>query len=129
MVDNKRSSEHGSNSAPVESFEQAVYRVTRQIPRGKVVSYGEVARMAGYPGYARHVSKAFNQAPKDLELPWHRVINAQGKISFPVEHDNYQTQKQRLQDEGVTVIGNKISLQQFGWDGVESVMAAEQFFR
>jgi methylated-DNA-protein-cysteine methyltransferase-like protein len=64
------------------------------------------------------VSGALGQAPKNKPVPWHRVINAQGKISIPRESRWYQRQKDLLQEEGVVIIKGKIDLQRFGWSGV-----------
>jgi methylated-DNA-protein-cysteine methyltransferase related protein len=80
---------------------QRVWDVIEGIPPGCVLNYGEVARLAGYPGKARMVGMALGRAPKKRKLPWHRVVNAQGRISFPVDSDRYQTQRRLLEAEGV----------------------------
>ena len=97
---------------------RSVWQVVLGIPRGHVLTYGEVARLAGMSRAARRVSLAMRRAPKDLDLPWHRVVNAQGKISFPEDSTGYQRQKDRLQSEGVVILKGKIDLQRFGWKGV-----------
>lgn len=95
-----------------------VWQVVQGIPRGCVLSYGEVARLAGSGGSARRVSQALRRAPRTLKLPWHRVINAQGRISFPLDSEGYQQQKTLLEKEGVAFIDGKINLQRFGYAGV-----------
>jgi methylated-DNA-protein-cysteine methyltransferase-like protein len=95
-----------------------VWRVVQDIPRGCVLSYGEVARLAGSGGSARRVSQALRRAPRALRLPWHRVINAQGMISFPAGSEAYRQQKSLLEKEGVVFIGGKTDLQRFGYAGL-----------
>lgn len=95
----------------------SVCQVIQGIPRGHVLTYGEVARLAGPGGSARRVSMAMRYAPKDVKLPWHRVINAQGKISFPPDHPHYLQQKKRLEDEGVRFKNDLIDLERFGYQG------------
>jgi methylated-DNA-protein-cysteine methyltransferase-like protein len=90
-----------------KTFREAVWDVVAGIPAGYVLTYGQVAALAGLPN-----------APKHKPVPWHRVINAQGKISIPKESRWYQRQKDLLQEEGVVIIKGKIDLQQFGWSGV-----------
>lgn len=71
------------------------------IPRGHVDSYGGVARRAGFPGCARLVAHALKTAPADLDLPWHRVVNASGRISFPSGSRQHALQRRLLAAEGV----------------------------
>ncbi|WED20860.1 MGMT family protein [Vibrio sp. JC009] len=98
----------------MEDFLPQIYAVIHQIPYGKVTSYGEIARLAGYPGYARHVGKALGKLPEDTMLPWHRVLNSQGKISLT--GDSFIRQKERLESEGVGVNSNgKVSLKLYKW--------------
>lgn len=88
------------------------------IPEGHVLTYGEVARLSGRPKGARHVSQAIRLAPKKLKLPWHRVINAQGKIAMPEDSSGFRMQKDRLESEGVVFLNGQIDLKQFGYEGV-----------
>ncbi len=76
----------------------------RRIPRGKVSTYGEVARAAGFPGAARQVVWALHGASRGL--PWHRVVGAGGKISLPGE--NGLEQRFRLEAEGVVFHGSRV---------------------
>jgi methylated-DNA-protein-cysteine methyltransferase-like protein len=95
----------------------AVWQVVQDIPHGCVLTYGDVARLAGTGGSARRVSQALRQAPRGMKLPWHRVINSQGRISFPVESTGYQQQRSRLEKEGVVFLNGRTDLQQFGYAG------------
>jgi len=94
-----------------------VWKVVSEIPSGHVLTYGEVARLAGLPRAARRVSQALRRAPRDMELPWHRVINSQGKISIPEGSNGWKMQKDRLEDEGVVFLKGKVDLEQYGFRG------------
>ena len=94
-----------------------VWKVVSEIPLGHVLTYGEVARLAGLPRAARRVSQALRRAPRDMELPWHRVINSQGKISIPEGSSGWKMQKDRLENEGVVFLKGKVNLVQFGYRG------------
>jgi methylated-DNA-protein-cysteine methyltransferase-like protein len=94
-----------------------VWKVVSEIPSGHVLTYGEVARLAGLPRAARRVSQALRRAPRDMELPWHRVINSQGKISFPEDSSGWKRQKDKLEDEGIVFLKGKVNLDQFGYRG------------
>jgi methylated-DNA-protein-cysteine methyltransferase-like protein len=87
--------------------------VVAGIPAGSVLNYGEVARLAGLKGRARLVGRALGRAPKQMALPWHRVVNAQGMISFKPGSRPHAMQLKRLQDEGVEFVDGKIDLGRF----------------
>lgn len=98
-------------------FEAAmVWQVVAKIPYGRVATYGQVARLAGWPGYARQVGMALKGLPVDSGLPWHRVINARGRISLPSHSAGANRQAARLQAEGVLVNQGRISLKRFQWE-------------
>ncbi|EPZ8236529.1 DNA base-flipping protein [Vibrio fluvialis] len=98
----------------MDQFLAQIFAVIHQIPHGKVSTYGEIARMAGYPGYARHVGKALGNLPKDSKLPWFRVINSKGEISLT--GPDWDRQRERLVAEGITVSSQgKISLRIYKW--------------
>ncbi len=91
----------------------ALYLVVDQIPVGRVTTYGSVARLAGKPNGARWVGHTLAKLPNNSKLPWHRVINSQGKISLP--GDLGAVQCERLMAEGVVVKDRRVNLSQFGW--------------
>lgn len=98
----------------MDQFKIQIFAVIHQIPHGKVATYGQIAKMAGYPGYARHVGKALGNLPSGSTLPWFRVINSKGEISL--KGDDFLRQKSLLTEEGVVFsVKGKISLRQFGW--------------
>ena len=100
---------------PALNNKEKIWQVVHQIPKGKVSSYGQVARLAGLPGYARYVGHVMKNLPNGTKLPWHRVANSQGRLSFPQDSREYQTQKRRLEDEGIVFVNGRFSLQEFGW--------------
>ncbi len=109
----------GSPGAQAVSLYQCFYEVVRRIPPGRVATYGQVARLAGYPGYARQVGYAlFRLQGQETDIPWHRVINAQGRISYSPFRLGYdELQKVLLQAEGIPFdAAGRVDLQQFGWD-------------
>ena len=98
---------------------QKIWQAVQKIPEGYVVSYGQIADLAGLPGKARLAGKALGNVPKDgwrgQAVPWHRVINSQGKISLPIGSQGYQNQRELLLSEGINVIGNKIKMSEYQW--------------
>ena len=84
------------------SFSERVIRVLKRVPRGKVVTYGQVAAMAGNPRGARQVVRILNTHSEKERLPWQRVINREGKIALP-RAGGFELQKKLLQVEGVRV--------------------------
>ncbi|GGQ06543.1 MGMT family protein [Shewanella litoralis] len=94
---------------------ERIWFIVNLIPHGSVLPYGIVADLAGLPGRARYVSRALKLAPEHLLLPWHRVINSQGKISFAKDTEPFRTQQELLRLEGITVNAGKISLSQYQW--------------
>ncbi|MGB5487911.1 MAG: MGMT family protein [Lysobacterales bacterium] len=99
------------------NWHQSVWKVVSEIPSGHVLTYGEVARLSGMPRAARRVSQALRRAPRGLNVPWHRVINSQGKISFPEDSSGWIKQKNKLEEEGVVFLEGKVNLDQFGYRG------------
>ena len=94
-----------------------VWYLLSRIPRGRVVTYGQLADMAGARGYARVVGNILKQLPAGTELPWHRVINSKGQLSFPPESARYHEQKKRLEAEGVRILNGKINFSVYCWQG------------
>ena len=98
---------------------QQIWQTVQAIPFGKVACYGQIADLAGLPGRARMVGRALGYVPENgyqgQPVPWYRVINSQGKISFPLGSEYFQKQRDLLQDEQVVVIGARIKLKEFQW--------------
>ncbi|WP_317930639.1 MGMT family protein [Halioxenophilus sp. WMMB6] len=91
----------------------ALYLVLSQIPVGRVTTYGDLAKLIGLANGARWVGRTLGQLPQESQLPWHRVINSQGRISLPDERGQYQ--KGLLQAEGIVFTGERTSLARYRW--------------
>ena len=102
-------------AAAIESVPEMILAAVRRIPRGRVCTYGNVAEVAGLPRRARLVGTVLRQTPAGRGLPWYRVINAGGRISFPVGSDAYARQRHKLEAEGVVFVGGRVDLRRYGW--------------
>lgn len=91
-------------------------RVIGSIPPGRVASYGEIAQRAGLPGRARLVGRVLGDTPPGVELPWHRVLRADGRLAFPPGSRAFGEQVRRLAAEGVLVIHGRVDLARHGWE-------------
>jgi methylated-DNA-protein-cysteine methyltransferase-like protein len=101
-------------AAPAESYRR-IYAVVRRIPRGRVATYGQVALLAGLPRAARQVGYALHALSGSSTVPWHRVINASGRISLPPGAGGVE-QRLRLVADGVAVDqGGAVSLARHQW--------------
>ncbi len=101
---------------PASRYER-IYAVIRRIPKGRVASYGQIADLAGLPGHARQVGYALYALREGSTVPWHRVVNAQGRISLGrVIPEGDVEQRIRLEIEGVAFDADgKIALGRFQW--------------
>jgi len=97
---------------------QAILRRVAEIPAGKVATYTQIAWLAGLPGRARLVGRVLGE-PHGLDVPWHRVINAQGKLSLPINSEPYLEQRRRLREEGVLFKGERIDLRRYQWRSLD----------
>lgn len=106
--------------ADVGTYER-IYGVVRGIPKGRVATYGQVARLAGMPGHARQVGYALHALSENSGVPWHRVVNARGGVSKRAEPGYERIQRELLEAEGVRFDGRgRLSLARYGWGGVLS---------
>ena len=98
-------------------FHQKVYDAVRQVPPGRVTTYGDVGTYLGSPTVARHVGWALaSLVDSNSSVPWHRVINAQGRISFKGQSYRAALQRQLLEQDGVTFSdSDRIDLNQYRW--------------
>ena len=94
---------------------EMIWQVVATIPHGRVASYGQIARLCGFPRHARYVGATLKQLPEDSELPWHRVINAKGEVAFRADSEQRRRQIERLRAEGIAVSDGRVSLPEFGW--------------
>lgn len=96
---------------------ERIYSVVVRIPRGRVATYGQVARLAGLGVHARLVGYALNALDEESRIPWHRVVNARGRISPRADGSPMSTvQRLRLERERVRFdAAERISLERFRW--------------
>ena len=93
-----------------------IWQVVAAIPKGKVSTYGEIAQKAGMFGAARRVGMALKVLPVNTRIPWHRVVNAQGRISLPEGSAAHAIQRDRLESEEIQFKANgSINLDRFRW--------------
>lgn len=96
----------------MHEFFQEVYEITRQIPRGKVLTYGQIAVLAGRPRHARWVGRALAQVPAGKKLPCHRVVNSAGQTA-----PGWTEQRELLEKEGVTFRANgRVDMKKHLWE-------------
>lgn len=107
--------------APEDAMER-IWHVVAAIPRGRVESYGGVARRAGLPRHARLVVRALKAAPGELDLPWHRVVNASGRIGFPAGSKSHLLQRRLLELEGVQFRGAVVVRQAREHDDLDELL-------
>jgi methylated-DNA-protein-cysteine methyltransferase related protein len=106
-----------------------IYRVVACIPSGTIATYGQVADLAGLGGKARLVGYALFRIPIPADVPWHRVINAQGEISYSLTREGGDyLQRSLLEDEGIVFTKQgKIDLNTYRWrpTGLEAELGVE----
>jgi methylated-DNA-protein-cysteine methyltransferase-like protein len=107
------------------SFYRKVYAIVRQIPRGKVTSYGRIAEMLGHHGAARQVGYAMSALkhrvgdPKYQDIPWQRVVNHEGRIVIKGSGEGRLYQAELLQEEGVELSKDlKVNMDSHLWEGL-----------
>jgi methylated-DNA-protein-cysteine methyltransferase-like protein len=91
-----------------------IYAAVATIPAGRVASYGAIAARAGLPRRARMVGHALAATPDGMELPWLRVLRADGRIALPPRSAAYREQCRRLRAEGVEVHKGRVAMGAFG---------------
>jgi methylated-DNA-protein-cysteine methyltransferase-like protein len=106
-------------TAPAQGDEAvaAIYAVIRRIPKGWVATYGQVAAMAGLPRRARLVGTVLQNLDPKAKIPWHRVVNAKGEVSFSVSRNGSDALQQRLSKKEAVEFdaSNRIDLKRFRW--------------
>lgn len=101
---------------PTTKTHALILAVVRRIPRGRVSTYGQVAQVAGLGAQPRLVGYALAALPEGSSVPWHRVVNAQGRISARAEPGADRLQRARLEREGVRFDpGGRLDLERLRW--------------
>lgn len=104
---------------PAESkgLYERIYDVVRSVPTGRVASYGQIAAIVGRCT-PRSVGFAMASIPAGSDVPWHRIINGKGEISFPTGSEGHEVQRALLEAEGVAFDERgRVDLKRFGWRG------------
>lgn len=101
---------------------ERIWKAVAEIPYGQVASYGGIARRAGLPRRARLVGHALKVAPTDLKLPWHRVLNAQGRISLPAGSKAHRMQRRLLEEEGVVFRNGRVDRARAGGVDLDALL-------
>ena len=97
---------------------ELIYDVVKQIPKGKVATYGQVAALAGNKHWSRVVGYALHANPDPEHIPWHRVVNCHGEVSKAFVFGGENRQIALLQREGVELEGNRVDLAMYRWNRV-----------
>ncbi len=97
------------------SLHERIWGAVRRIPAGRVATYGQIARLLGLGRSARLVGYALHSLPPGMPVPWHRVINARGSISFPPGSPLFSRQRELLAREGIPLAQGRVDLSRFGW--------------
>jgi methylated-DNA-protein-cysteine methyltransferase-like protein len=92
-----------------------IYETVRDIPRGSVASYGQIAEIAGIPRGARQVGWALKQLPRGQHVPWHRVITASGRIAFETGSARFEKQRKLLEKEDIAVTAGRVDMRRYRW--------------
>ena len=105
-----------SKSLRMSPFALKVIALVKKIPRGQVATYGQIARLAGKPHAARGVGWILLSCSESHDLPWQRVLNSQGKISFSPRTKEYAEQRKLLEKEGVRFLDRStLDLEKYQW--------------
>jgi len=106
-------------SSQPQGFRDSVLRVVALVPKGKLVSYGQVAMLAGYPRAARQVGWVLHGLPSGSKIPWQRVVNTKGHVPSRGREFEAMEQIMLLRDEGIEVDDNgRLDLEFYRWNGV-----------
>jgi methylated-DNA-protein-cysteine methyltransferase related protein len=112
-VSSRKKRQSPESSQRVLTDADRIVEAIRRIPRGRVSTYGGVADAAGLPRRARLVGTVLRQTA--ARVPWQRVINASGRISFPVGSEAHGRQRRKLEAEGIVFVGGRVDLNRYGW--------------
>ena len=97
------------------TFFEAVYEVVSRVPRGKVITYGMIARAIGHPRAARRVGNALHHNPTPIIVPCHRVVNREGRLAPAFAFGGPDVQARLLEKEGVPVVDGYVDLEKYLW--------------
>lgn len=96
-------------------FSKKVIELIQSVPKGKVATYGLIARLAGNSHGSRRVGWLLHSSTQKYDLPWQRIIKSDGSLSFPQYSQNFMMQKQQLEIEGIMIKNGRVDLKKFLW--------------
>lgn len=106
-------------------MQQAVYDYLTRIPKGNVVTYGQIARYLGDPHLARAVGNMLHKNPDGMVYPCYKVVNAQGKLSRHYAFGGVEAQRRRLEQDGIRVENHRVDLAQYQWQALPERLPSE----
>lgn len=109
-----------------KSVFELIYEVVKQIPRGKVATYGQVAALAGNKRWARVVGYALHANPDPEHIPCHRVVNRLGEVSKAFVFGGENRQIELLESEGVVFTDGRVDLELYRWSRITLEMLEEE---
>ncbi len=107
---------------------ELIYDIVKQIPKGKVATYGQVAALAGNKRWSRVVGYALHVNPEPGKIPCHRVVNRFGEVSKAFAFGGENRQIQLLQEEGVKSVDGRVDLKKYQWERVTIEMLEKEIF-
>lgn len=116
--------EHAKSKRVGQDNASRILETVKRIPKGRVSTYGAVAEAAGLPRRARLVGTVLRHTTA-RDVPWFRVINSSGRISFPQGSEAYDRQRNKLEREGVAFISGRVDLRRCGWP--KSLASLDEF--
>ena len=112
----KKNRKNGRVATMIKTSTRQAVNIIRNIPEGRVLTYGMVAALAGKPRGARQISRILHSMSKKYDLPWHRIVNSKGKISLK-QSRGYELQKALLESEGIKFSKtDTIDLKLYSWN-------------
>ena len=97
------------------TFDERVYEYLKTVPKGRVTTYGMIARAIGYPRAARQVGNALHRNPTPVVIPCHRVVNREGRLAPAFAFGGIEKQAQLLRSEGVEVKDGYVDIEKYIW--------------
>ena len=96
-------------------MKNTVYDILQKIPKGKVVTYGQIAEMLGKKSLARHVGNILHENPDGDLYPCYKVVNCKGRLSEGYAFGGIEMQKERLEADGIAVVDFRVNLSEYRW--------------
>lgn len=99
----------------MDNISQKTYEIVKQIPKGKVATYGQIAKLLGNKYLCRAVGNALHSNPNFNEIPCYRIVNSKGELSAMYAFGGIEKQKELLISDGIIIINNRVNLKEYQW--------------